>query len=143
MTEHRVLLVDDEEVFVDALAKRMSRRGLQVETAENGEVALDKASQASFDVVVLDLAMPGMDGIETLKKLRAANPDIQVLLLTGHGTVQSGVAAMKEGAADFLEKPCDFDELLAKIDDASARKALLIQKRHEKEVDDLLKKKGW
>ena len=143
MTEHRVLLVDDEEVFVAALAKRMSRRGLHVETAENGQVALEKASHASFDVVVLDLAMPGLDGIETLKRLREANADIQVILLTGHGTVQSGVAAMKEGAADFLEKPCDFDELMAKIDEASQRSALLVQKRHEMEVEHLIRKKGW
>lgn len=143
MTEHRVLLVDDEEVFVDALAKRMSRRGLHVETAENGTVALEKASHANFDVIVLDLAMPGLDGIETLKRLREANPDVQVILLTGHGTVQSGVAAMKEGATDFLEKPCDFDELLAKIDAASMRKALLVQKQHENDVAELLKKKGW
>jgi len=143
MPNHKVLLVDDEEVFIDALARRMSKRGLQVDTAENGNVALEKAAQESFDVIVLDLAMPGLDGIETLERLRVQHPDVQVILLTGHGTVSTGVEAMKLGASDFLEKPCDFDELLSKIDQASAHKALLIQKRREEKVDQLLRKKGW
>ena len=143
MAKAEVLLVDDEEVFVDALARRMNKRGLQVDTAENGNVALEKAAGESFDVIVLDLAMPGLDGIETLERLRDLNPDVQVILLTGHGTVGTGVEAMKLGAHDFLEKPCDFDELLSKIDQASARKAVLVQQRQEEKVERLLREKGW
>ncbi len=143
MDEHKVLLVDDEEVFVEALAKRMTKRGLTVDTAESGAVAMEKASERDFDVIVLDLAMPGLDGIETLRKLRELNTDLQVILLTGHGSVRAGVEAMKEGATDFLEKPCDFDELLAKIESASARKAVLVEKRQTDKVDEILKKHGW
>jgi DNA-binding NtrC family response regulator len=143
MDEHRVLLVDDEEVFVEALAKRMAKRGLTVDTAANGAVAVDKAAHKDFDVIVLDLAMPGLDGIETLRKLREINADLQVILLTGHGSVRAGVEAMKEGASDFLEKPCDFDELLAKIEGASSRKALLVEQHQTDKVDEILKKHGW
>jgi len=143
MSGERVLLVDDEEVFVEALALRLQSRGLLVETAESGTVALEKAQEQSFDAVVLDLAMPGMDGLETLQRLREQNPDLQIILLTGHGTVQKGVEAMKLGALDFLEKPAEFKELLAKIEQASKKKTLLMQKRAGGEVAELLRKMGW
>ncbi len=143
MSGERVLLVDDEEVFVEALALRLQSRGLLVETAESGTVALEKAQEQSFDAVVLDLAMPGMNGLETLQRLREQNPDLQIILLTGHGTVQKGVEAMKLGALDFLEKPAEFKELLAKIEQASKKKTLLMQKRAGGEVAELLRKMGW
>ena len=143
MSGTRVLLVDDEELFVTALAKRMTKRGLSVHTAADGNAAVDLAREQAFDAIVLDLAMPGMDGIETLKKLLEINPDLQIILLTGHGSVQSGVEAMKHGAMDFLEKPADFQELLQKINEAAAKKMLLVERHAEEELDDILRKKGW
>lgn len=143
MSGTSVLLVDDEELFVTALAKRMAKRGFTVDTAPDGNAALDAVRQRSFDAIVLDLAMPGMDGIETLRKLLAINPDLQIILLTGHGSVQTGVDAMKHGAVDFLEKPADFHELLQKIEQAAAQKMLLIEKHAEEAVDEILRKKGW
>ena len=143
MEKNRVLLVDDEEEFVRALAKRLRTRGLEVEITGDGESAVEKVKQNGFDVVVLDLAMPGIDGLETLKRLREVNEDLQVVLLTGHGSIRSGVEAIKGGAVDFLEKPAEFSELLAKIKEASAQHTLLIEKRRAERVNDILRGRGW
>lgn len=143
MDGDRVLLVDDEEEFVHALTKRLTARGLNVDSAGNGEAAIEKVKQSDFDVIVLDLAMPGIDGLETLNRLREIDADLQVVFLTGHGTVKSGVEAMKEGAADFLEKPAEFPDLLAKIREASARRAELVEQRRKEQVDDILRGRGW
>ena len=143
MDKDRVLLVDDEGEFVRALAKRLGARGLNVEISEDGESAVEKVKHSDFDVIVLDLAMPGIDGLETLKRLREVNPDLQIVLLTGHGSIRSGVEAMKEGAVDFLEKPAEFQELLTKIREASAKRMLLVEKRREEQVKDILRDRGW
>jgi len=143
MDKNRVLLVDDEEEFVRALAKRLTAKGLNVEVSGDGESAVEKVKQSDFDVIVLDLAMPGMDGLETLKRLREVNSDLQVILLTGHGTIRSGVEAMKVGATDFLEKPAEFPELLAKIREAIARSMVLVEKRREEQVPDILRGRSW
>jgi DNA-binding NtrC family response regulator len=143
MESYRVLLVDDEHEFVETLAKRMKARGLRVDTAESGEAALAIVRARDFDVIVLDLAMPGIDGLETLERALQINPDVQVILLTGHGTVGKGVEAMKLGAADFLEKPTSFQDLLDRIKTASEKKALLLEKRSEEHVADILNKRGW
>ena len=143
MDKERVLLVDDEKEFVRALAKRLGARGLNVEIAGDGESAVEKVKTSDFDVIVLDLAMPGIDGLETLKRLREVNPDLQIVLLTGHGSIRSGVEAMKEGAVDFLEKPAEFSELLTKIQEASAKRMILIEKRREEQVRDILRDRGW
>ena len=143
MTGDRVLLVDDEGEFVETLAKRMKARGLDVQTAETGEAAVEKVEGREYDVVVLDLAMPGIDGIETLKRVRRLNPDIQVILLSGHGTVSKSVEAMKLGAVDFLEKPANFQDLLSRVKDASEKKMLLVEGRLQSQVDEILKNRGW
>ena len=143
MAHVKVLLVDDEEEFVRALQKRLTARGLQVETALRGDDAVKMVKAGAFDVVVLDLAMPGMDGVETLKHIRAVDDEVQVILLTGHATVQKGVDAMKEGAADFLQKPAEFADLLAKIEEVAAKKFALAAKRRERELGDILGHKGW
>jgi ActR/RegA family two-component response regulator len=143
MVNDRVLLVDDEEDFVTNLAKRLDRRGYRVETASGGEDAVARVKQSDFDVIVLDLAMPGIDGIETLKRLKAADPELQVILLTGHATVATGVEAMKLGASDLLQKPAELEELLETINKARSRRALLVQRRMEEEVADILINKGW
>ena len=143
MNGHRVLLVDDEPDFVDALAKRLRGRGLEVHTANSGFEALDVLARTSVDTVILDLAMPEMDGIETLRRLKDVDPDLQVILLTGHGTIPAGIEAMKSGALDFLLKPFDYEELLEKIREAGQRKAELDREQTEKGVSDILRKAGW
>ena len=143
MPENSILLVDDEQDFVRALAKRLTARKMTVETAENGKVALEKMRDYNFDVVVLDLAMPVMDGIETLKHILENEPDQQVILLTGHATIESAFESTKLGASDFLQKPVDFSTLLEKIKAAGTQKTLLVEKRNESAVADLLLKKGW
>ena len=112
MSDRVVLLVDDEEEFTSALAERLELRGIAADTAAEGQTALARAQQRRYDAIVLDLAMPGMNGIDTLKGLLAINPDHQVILLTGRGTMEQAVEAMKLGALDFLEKPVD-DELVS------------------------------
>ena len=143
MGRDRVLLIDDEVEFTKALAERLEMRGMTVETASNGEMALEKVAARDFDAVLLDLAMPGWDGIETLKRLKKERPDLQVVLLTGRATVGKGVEAMKLGATDLIEKPAEFQDLLAKIEEASAQKALLVEARLEQDLDDIVRKRGW
>lgn len=127
MPRFRLLLVDDEEEFLEVFAMRLAARGFDVETAPNGEAALEMARDKTFDVAVLDLSMPGIDGIETLVRLRSIDSDLQVILLTGHSTTDRGSAALKLGAVDFVAKPADFQELFDKIVAASERKRELLQ----------------
>ncbi|MBW1879118.1 MAG: response regulator [Deltaproteobacteria bacterium] len=141
--EDRVLVVDDEEQFVVAFSKRLGARGFAVDTAGSGEEALQIMRQRRFDAVVLDLAMPGMDGIETLKHMLGIDPDAQVLLLTGHGSVHAATEAMKGGAADFLEKPADFADLLEKIRACIATRLKLGLQKSEEEIAEILRKRGW
>jgi len=143
MTTTTVLLVDDEQEFVEALAERLQVRGLNVVTASNGTAAMERARERVFDAVLLDMAMPGLDGLETLKGLLAINPDLQVILLTGKATLQQGVEAMKLGALDLLEKPADITTLVARIEDAAMRRISLDDERVQQRVSDILRKKGW
>jgi len=138
-----VLLVDDEEDFVTVLAERLEARNLQVDTAGNGEIALQKAAEKEYDAIVLDMAMPGMDGTETLQRLHELNPDLQVILLTGQSTLSQAVEAMKRGALDFLEKPADIDTLVDRIEIAATQKSKLEDRRIEKRLDEIVRKKGW
>jgi len=139
----RVLLVDDEEPFVDALGKRLNARGLAVQTSNTGEDAIAQAEHHAFDVIVLDLAMPGMDGIETLRRLLKIDPDLQIILLTGHGSIEKAVEATKLGAIDFLQKPASLSELMELIRKASLRRAELNQKRTADRAADVMSKRGW
>jgi len=143
MSESTVLLVDDEVDFVEVLAERLEARGLAVDTAENGEVALEKAEKRPFDAILLDMAMPGMDGIQTLKGLLRINPDLQVILLTGRATLVQGVEAMKLGALDLLEKPVEIETLVAKIEEAATKRSSLTEKRIDDTLSDIMRKKGW
>jgi DNA-binding NtrC family response regulator len=143
MSTMRVLLVDDEREFTEVLAERMQVRGLEVDTSDNGLEAIEKARQRRYDAVILDLAMPGLDGIETLKLLLEQNPDLQVILLTGHATLEKGIEALKSGAVEFLEKPIDMDTLLGKISVAEKTTKRLAEKRTTDIVDDILRSKGW
>jgi DNA-binding NtrC family response regulator len=143
MAKATVLLVDDEEDFTATLAERMEERGLDVDVSSNGSEAIERVRGKSYDAVVLDLAMPGMDGIETMKRLLGDNPDLQVILLTGRATVRKGVEAMSAGAMEFLEKPADLDELMEKIGTAQEKRLLLMEKRVQQTITDILRTKGW
>jgi DNA-binding NtrC family response regulator len=143
MSEGKVLLVDDEEEFTSVLSERMEARGLGVDTASNGREALEKARERSYDAIILDLAMPEMDGIETLKLLLERNPDLQVILLTGHASVEKGVEAIKLGAVDFLEKPAEIQQLMQKIREARANRMVLVEKESEEKLKRILKSRGW
>jgi DNA-binding NtrC family response regulator len=138
-----ILLVDDEEQFTQVLSERMEARGYDVEIANSGPIALKKVKEKIYDAIILDLAMPEMDGIETLKKMVEENPDLQIIFLTGHATLQKGIEAVKLGAMDFLEKPVDLEELLIKVKQASEKRIMLYEKRKEEELKDILKKKSW
>ena len=143
MSDCKVLLVDDEVDFVDVLADRLEARGLNVHKANNGEDALAAAEGTVFDAIVLDMAMPGMDGIETLEGLLEINPDLQVILLTGRATLEQAVAAIRIGALDLLEKPAEIETLVSKIEMAATKRWSLEEKRIEQKVADIVRKKGW
>ncbi len=143
MTPIRVLLVDDEKEFTEVLAERLETRGMLVEVADNGPDALELANEQTFDAVVLDLQMPGMDGIDTLKRMLRLNPDLQVILLTGHGTLDKSVEAMKSGAMEFLEKPPDMNVLIERLSEAKSTARNLTEKRMEDTLSSIMKKHGW
>ena len=119
-----VLLIDDETDFLAVMAERMVTRGMRVSTASSAKDGLALAENADFDVVVLDLAMPEMDGVEALRRLKEKKPELEVILLTGHASVKQGIEAMKLGALDLLEKPADMNTLTAKIEAVQAKKTL-------------------
>ncbi len=139
----KVLLVDDEVDFLDTLSERMRNRGMEVSTSSSGAEALKKVEQESYDVIILDLMMPGVDGLEALKILKEKRPELQVILLTGHASVEKGIEAMKLGAMDFLEKPADLSQLTEKIKKAQAKKMLIVEKQTEEKIKKLLEEKGW
>jgi DNA-binding NtrC family response regulator len=138
-----VLLVDDEEEFLVVLAERLEARGLRVDTAANGERALERAETKEYDAILLDMAMPGLTGTETLRRLLEINADLQIILLTGQSTLSQAVEAMKQGALDFLEKPADIDTLVDRIETAATKKSSLMDKRIEERLSDIMRKKGW
>jgi DNA-binding NtrC family response regulator len=126
-----VLLVDDEVPFVETMTKRLSKRQLMVLAAYSGREALEKLEKNAVDVVILDVKMPGMDGIETLREIKKAHPLVEVIMLTGHATVETAVEGMRLGAFDYLMKPCEIEELLAKVDEAKEKKS-----KHEQKIID-------
>jgi DNA-binding NtrC family response regulator len=115
MAEYRVLLVDDEEEFVSALSERLMLRGIEVDSALNGEEALASLKQKEFEVVILDVMMPGLGGLEVLRQIKSTYPNTQVILLTGHGSTREGIEGMRLGAFDYLIKPVDIEEMLEKM----------------------------
>lgn len=130
MTQTAVMLVDDEVPFVNTVCKRLSKRNLQIITANSGYEALEKLNAGfSIDVVVLDVKMPGMDGIATLREIKKAHPLVEVIMLTCHATVETGIKGMKMGAFDYLIKPCDIEQLVERINEAKQKKA-----QHEEKI---------
>jgi DNA-binding NtrC family response regulator len=141
MTE-RVLLVDDEEEYLEIMSERMRARDIDVTTSTSAREALDMIATESFDAVIMDFMMPEMNGIEALKAIKEKNPEMQIILLTGHATVEKTVEAMKAGAMDLIEKPADLDALSEKIKSAHNQKALIVAKKDQDRVIDMLKKFG-
>jgi DNA-binding NtrC family response regulator len=141
MTAPFVMLVDDEVQFVETMAKRLTARDIETITAFSAEEGLEKLeSNQNLDVIVLDVKMPGMDGLDMLKKIKSGFFRIEVIMLTGHATIESGINGMKLGAYDFLTKPCDVDELVGKINEATQKKRAHDEKIKEAEQQNLLKK---
>lgn len=143
MDKGKVLLVDDEHEFTEVLGERLGDRGFNVDSADNGIEAINKIDTSNYDCIFLDLAMPGIDGIETLKQIMHKNPDMQVFLLTGQATLQKGIEAIKYGAKDVLEKPVDIKMLVKRIVAAQADRMVIMQSNIEDKIQDILKEKGW
>ncbi|MFV0437537.1 MAG: sigma-54-dependent transcriptional regulator [Desulfopila sp.] len=124
MKQFDVLVVDDESEFRELTVKMLKKRGIEASGAASGEEALEAVQKTPIDVVLLDVKMPGMDGIETLRRIRAQHPLIEVVLLTGHASVESGIEGMKLGAFDYLMKPIELEPLLEKLSFAYEKKRL-------------------
>lgn len=133
MSELGVLLVDDEVEFLETLEKRLRRRNMEVRVATSGEQALKALGECSPDVVVLDVKMPGMGGIETLREIKRMAPLVEVVMLTGHANLEVAIQGMEMGAFDYLMKPVDIDELVYKLQDAYRRKSLQEERIRELE----------
>jgi two-component system, OmpR family, response regulator len=124
MKRPRILLVDDEVVFANNLFKLVSKRGYDAVVVYNGADAVNIVGEKEFDVIILDMKMPGMDGIATLKEIKKKVPSVEVVILTGHGSVESGIEGMQLGAFDFLMKPVSIDDLQEKVSEAYRRKLI-------------------
>ncbi|MDA3917682.1 MAG: response regulator [Deltaproteobacteria bacterium] len=138
----KVLLVDDEIDFLEVMSMRMKARDLEITTAESAEQAISFIKKKSFDAVIMDFQMPGMNGMEALKIIKNNNPEMQVILLTAYATIEKTVEVIKAGAMDLLEKPADIDALIDKIKKAKRDKELQIEKQTEERVKDILNRFG-
>ena len=120
----RLLLVDDEARFVETLSKRLTARGFDVAGALSGPQALDLLRDRPFDVVLLDVWMPGMDGLEVLKEIRRLHPSVRVVLVSGNASITAAVEGIRLGATDYLLKPVEIDDVLAKVEEAFEKKRI-------------------
>ena len=139
----RVLLVDDEEQFVETLALRLEARDFAVATAFNGDQALDYLKGKDVDVVVLDVLMPGLSGIDTLREMKKIRPLTEVIMLTGHATVETAIEGMKLGAFDYLMKPTEIEELVEKITKAQGRKAEQEERIQKATIERITQTRGF
>jgi len=139
----KLLLVDDEKDFIESLAERLELREFDVKTALNGDDAVNLINKNGFDVIVLDVKMPGKSGIETLKEIKNINQLSQVIMLTGHATVESAIQGMKLGAYDYIMKPTVTEDLIELI--KKAYKIVEEQKERIRlaEIENIVKKRGW
>jgi len=138
-----VLLVDDEKDFVESLAERLQIRDFNVTTAFSGDEAIKLVEENDFDVIVLDVQMPGKSGVETLKEIKNMEQLSQVIMLTGHATVKTAIEGMKNGAYDYLMKPTDTDELIEMINKAYLLVAEQKDRIRQAEINNIIKKRGW
>ena len=131
----RVLLVDDEENLLEYLSKRLLKKGFTVKATFSGEHAVEVAQHEPYDVAVVDLKMPGIDGVETQKRLREIQPFLQCIVLTGHGSVESALESGQQEAFEYLLKPVDYEKLVAAITDAHKKKVELQTVKFREEVE--------
>lgn len=141
--KEKILLVDDEKDFLDIMSERMGARDMDVTTASSALDALKLIENESYDAVVLDLMMPEMDGLEALKIIKEKRPELQIILLTGHATVEKGIEAMKLGAMDLVQKPADLKLLTEKIKKAQAQRMIIVEKKAEEKIQKIITSKGW
>ena len=135
MTAPFIMLVDDEVSFVKTVAKRLAKRNIKTIMAFSAEEGLEKLKEnQDLDVIVLDVKMPGMNGIDALKAIKTVSPLVEVIMLTGHATIELAVDAMKLGAHDFLMKPFEIEELVLKMQEAAEKK-----QQHEEKIKKALK----
>jgi len=135
MTAPFIMLVDDEVPFVETMTKRLAKRSIETITAFSGEEGLEKLkTNQNLDVIILDVKMPGMDGLEALKEIKSASPLIEVIMLTGHATIELAIDGMKLGAYDFLMKPCEIEVLVSKVEEATKKK-----REHEERIEEAKK----
>ena len=138
-----VLLVDDEIPFVEAMTRRLTKRDVHIVPAFSGQEALDQLEKDSrIEVVILDVKMPVMDGIDALREIKRLHPLVEVIMLTGHATVETGIEGMKLGAFDYLMKPCDMDILMSKVKEAAAKKRLHEEKIIEARVKEITSRRA-
>ncbi len=138
MSKMRLLLVDDEERFLATTRILLEKRGVETLTATNGSDALALLDERPIDVVILDVKMPGMDGVEVLRRIKQRHPLVEVIMLTGHGSVESAVEGLKLGAFDYVMKPMDIPDLLAKAQEAHARKQAVEEKIRKAKVEKII-----
>lgn len=138
----QLLFVDDEEDFVTYMTKRLKRHDFEVHAYTNPVQALEETEGHKFDVGLLDLKMPEMDGEELLGRLKQRDPDVEIIILTGHGSVESAFRSAKAGVYEYLLKPFDFDELVKAINNAYAKRIKALGGERARQVDDLMKQAG-
>ncbi|MEW6671642.1 MAG: response regulator [Thermodesulfobacteriota bacterium] len=139
----RVLLVDDEKEFVESLSERLELRLFDVQTSYNGDDAIGLIQQKDVDVIILDVLMPGKDGIATLTEIKKLKPLTQVIMLTGNATVETAINGMKLGAYDYLMKPTETEDLVNKINNAAKLKREHEERIQQAEIQSIIKKRGW
>lgn len=139
----RLLLVDDEKEFTDTLKQRLEIRDFSVQVAYSGEEALAAFDPDKTDVVILDVLMPGIGGIETLERLKTTAPLVEVIMLTGNATIENAILGMKKGAYDFLMKPTETDALIEKINGALKIKQDHEERIRQAEIQSIINHKGW
>ena len=133
----RVLLIDDEEMLLEYMSKRLLKKGFTVKCTFSGEQAVEAAQQEHFDVAVVDLKMPGMDGVQTQKRLHEIQPFLQCIVLTGHGSIDSALESGQQDAFRYLLKPLEYDTLVASINEAYELKVQLVNERFQEEVEEI------
>jgi DNA-binding NtrC family response regulator len=139
MKKMKMMLVDDEERFLSTTKKLLGKKGYDVVTATSGAEALEKIRVQNIHVVILDVKMPGMDGITTLKEIKRQFPLIEVIMLTGHATIESAVDGLKSGAIDYLTKPADINEIIQKAEQAFEKRQDLEEKIRVAQMRKLMK----
>ncbi|MEW6203214.1 MAG: response regulator [bacterium] len=134
-----LLVVDDEKVFLESIKKRLELRGFNVVAVDCGEKALQAADNCSLDIALLDLKMPGMDGEQTLVELKKRHPAIEVIILTGHGSINSAIECTKEGAYKYLQKPCELEKMMETLSEAYKLNIMRRKMLKEKQMENILK----